>query len=137
MGIFESRDKPKYILCVSFLQSGDVITGDSNGNLVVWGRGTNTILKLVKNVHEGPIFSLCVLKDGGVISGGGKDGKLVHFDSGLARSGTESQVRNLVVAINDITYPINRVPSPRYCMEILFAFKCIKISKIFDYFRVV
>lgn len=97
MGIFESRDKPKYILCVSFLQSGDVITGDSNGNLVVWGRGTNTILKLVKNVHEGPIFSLCVLKDGAVISGGGKDGRLVHFDSGLARIGVESQVRNLML----------------------------------------
>ncbi|KAF2905825.1 hypothetical protein ILUMI_00361 [Ignelater luminosus] len=92
MGIFETRDKPKYVLCVSFLQSGDVITGDSNGNLVVWGRGTNTILRLIKNVHEGPIFSICVLKDGGVITGGGKDGRLVQFDSNLAKTGEESQI---------------------------------------------
>ncbi|KAK4886318.1 hypothetical protein RN001_002589 [Aquatica leii] len=92
MGIFESRDKPKFILCVSFLQSGDVITGDSNGNIVVWGRGTNTISKLVKNVHEGSVFSICVLKDGSVVSGGGKDGRMVQFDSNLERTGDESQI---------------------------------------------
>uniref|UniRef100_A0A1Y1MLA9 Uncharacterized protein n=1 Tax=Photinus pyralis TaxID=7054 RepID=A0A1Y1MLA9_PHOPY len=92
MGIFESRDKPKFILCVSFLQSGDVITGDSNGNIVVWGRGTNTIVKMVKNVHEGSIFSICVLKDGAVVSGGGKDGRMVQFDANLERTGEESQI---------------------------------------------
>lgn len=92
MGIFESRDKPKFVLCVGFLQSGDVITGDSNGNLAVWGRGTNTISKFIKNVHEGSIFSICVLKDGSVITGGGKDGRLVQLDSDLAKTGEESQV---------------------------------------------
>lgn len=97
MGIFEGRDKPKYVLCVSFLQSGDIITGDSNGNLVVWGRGTNTILKIIKNVHEGSIFSICVLKDGSVITGGGKDGRLVQFDSNLNRTGEESRVRILLL----------------------------------------
>lgn len=117
MGIFEGRDKPKYVLCISFLQSGDVITGDSNGNLVVWGRGTNTILKLVKNVHEGPIFSLCVLKDGGVVSGGGKDGRLVYFDSGPVRIGVESQVRSVMSAISFIIFSTNTVTLPGDCID--------------------
>lgn len=41
MGVFENRDKPKYVTCVAFNHLGDVITGDSNGSLIVWGRGKN------------------------------------------------------------------------------------------------
>lgn len=48
MGVFESREKPKYVTCIAFTQSGDVITGDSNGNIIVWGRGTNTISRFFK-----------------------------------------------------------------------------------------
>ncbi|XP_076252565.1 echinoderm microtubule-associated protein-like 2 isoform X2 [Rhynchophorus ferrugineus] len=87
MGIFETRDKPKYVTCVAFLQTGETITGDSNGNLAIWGRGTNTIWKLVKNVHEGSIFSICVSKDGSVITGGGKDGRVVQHDNNLKSVG--------------------------------------------------
>lgn len=39
MGTFESRDKPRYVTCVAFNQNGDVLTGDSNGNIIVWARG--------------------------------------------------------------------------------------------------
>ncbi|XP_028133736.1 echinoderm microtubule-associated protein-like 2 isoform X1 [Diabrotica virgifera virgifera] len=92
MGIFESRDKPRYVTCVSFLQSGEAITGDSSGNLAVWGRGTNTIFKYVKHVHEGSIFSICVTKDGSFITGGGKDGRLVEFSPNLNMTGVVSQV---------------------------------------------
>ncbi|XP_066252932.1 echinoderm microtubule-associated protein-like 2 isoform X1 [Euwallacea similis] len=92
MGIFETRDKPKYVTSVAFLQSGETITGDSNGNLAVWGKGTNTIWKLIKNVHDGGVFSICVLKDGSVITGGGKDSKIVQFDYNLIRTGIVSQI---------------------------------------------
>ncbi|XP_045451782.1 echinoderm microtubule-associated protein-like 2 [Melitaea cinxia] len=92
MGIFETRDKPKYVTCLGFNHNGDVISGDSNGNLIVWGRGTNTIQKLVRGVHEGAVFSICSLKDGGVVSGGGKDGRLVLFDADLNASGTENVI---------------------------------------------
>ena len=27
------------MLCVTFLEGGDVVTGDSGGNLYVWGKG--------------------------------------------------------------------------------------------------
>lgn len=92
MGIFETRDKPKYVTCVAFLQTGETITGDSNGNLAIWGRGTNTIWKFIKNIHEGPIFTICVLKDGSVLTGGGKDGRIVEFNYNLAMTGVVSQI---------------------------------------------
>ncbi|XP_050301345.1 echinoderm microtubule-associated protein-like 2 isoform X3 [Anthonomus grandis grandis] len=92
MGIFETRDKPKYVTCCAFLQTGETITGDSNGNLEIWGRGTNTIWKMIKNVHEGGIFSICVLKDGSVITGGGKDSRIVKFDCNLGKTGVVSQI---------------------------------------------
>ncbi|XP_015834813.1 echinoderm microtubule-associated protein-like 2 isoform X3 [Tribolium castaneum] len=91
MGIFETRDKPKYVTCVAFLQTGETMTGDSSGNLEIWGRGTNTIWKFIKNVHEGPIFSICVLKDGSIVTGGGKDGRIVLFDPTLQKLG-ETQI---------------------------------------------
>lgn len=96
MGIFETREKPKYVTCVAFLQTGETITGDSNGNLAVWGRGTNTIWKFIKNVHEGGVFSICVSKDGSVITGGGKDGKIIEFDSNLTLTGLISQVSKII-----------------------------------------
>ncbi len=54
--------------------------------------GKNTISKVVKNVHEGSVFSICVLKEGSIITGGGKDGKIVQFDSNLQPTGVEAQV---------------------------------------------
>ncbi|XP_033208456.1 echinoderm microtubule-associated protein-like 2 isoform X4 [Belonocnema kinseyi] len=94
MGVFESREKPRYVTCVAFNQSGDVLTGDSNGNVIVWARGTNTIARLVKNLHEGSIFSICVLKNGSIVTGGGKDGRIIHFDQSLNMTGEEAQIED-------------------------------------------
>ncbi|XP_049825884.1 echinoderm microtubule-associated protein-like 2 isoform X2 [Aethina tumida] len=91
-GVFETRDKPKYVTAVAFLQTGETITGDSNGNLAVWGRGTNTIWKFKKGAHDGGVFSICVTKDGSVITGGGKDGRVFMFDSGLNQTEEWSQI---------------------------------------------
>ncbi len=63
-GLFDQRDKPKYVTCLAFSFTGDVITGDSNGNVFIWGRGYNAVTKALRKVHDGPIFSICVLKDG-------------------------------------------------------------------------
>lgn len=49
MGVFEQgRDKPKYVTCMAFSASGDVITGDSNGSIIIWGRGTNVINRFLR-----------------------------------------------------------------------------------------
>ncbi|XP_028161969.1 echinoderm microtubule-associated protein-like 2 isoform X3 [Ostrinia furnacalis] len=92
LGVFDSRDKPKYVTCLGFNQSGDVLSGDSNGNIIVWGRGTNTVAKLVRGVHEGAIFSICCLKDGRILSGGGKDGRIVAFDAEVNALGVENVI---------------------------------------------
>lgn len=115
MGVFEGREKPKYVTCISFTQNGDVISGDSNGNVIVWGRGTNIITRFFKyvchlltnghwfnenifcclhfrKVHDGSIFSLCSLKDGRLASGGGKDGRIVLFDVDMNPTSVEMEV---------------------------------------------
>ncbi|XP_029427947.1 echinoderm microtubule-associated protein-like 2 isoform X2 [Rhinatrema bivittatum] len=79
-GIFEKHEKPKYVLCVAFTENGDVLTGDSSGNLYVWGKGGNRITHAVLGAHEGGIFSLCVLKNGTIVTGGGKDRKVILWD---------------------------------------------------------
>uniref|UniRef100_A0A1B0C8Z4 Uncharacterized protein n=2 Tax=Lutzomyia longipalpis TaxID=7200 RepID=A0A1B0C8Z4_LUTLO len=43
-------------------------------------------------VHDGSIFSLCALKDGGIVSGGGKDGRLVLFDADLNVLGAQAAI---------------------------------------------
>ncbi|KAL1138870.1 hypothetical protein AAG570_008932 [Ranatra chinensis] len=92
MGVFANREKPKYVTCLAFTHTGDVLSGDSNGNIIVWTRGTNTIARMISHVHEGPIFSLCVVKDGSIISGGGKDGMIKQMDSNLQSTGYETQI---------------------------------------------
>ncbi|XP_064408711.1 echinoderm microtubule-associated protein-like 2 [Latimeria chalumnae] len=110
-GLFEKQEKPKYVLCVAFAESGDVLTGDSSGNLIVWGKGGNRISHAVQGAHEGGIFSLCVLKDGSVVSGGGKDRKVILWSRdyqkvqeqevseafGPVRTVTEGKVESLFI----------------------------------------
>ncbi|XP_023207042.1 echinoderm microtubule-associated protein-like 2 isoform X2 [Xiphophorus maculatus] len=79
-GLFEKHEKPKYVLCVAFAENGDAITGDSSGNLYIWAKGGNRISQVVSGAHEGGIFSVCVLKDGTMVSGGGKDRKVALWD---------------------------------------------------------
>uniref|UniRef100_A0A8C5CQ23 EMAP like 2 n=1 Tax=Gadus morhua TaxID=8049 RepID=A0A8C5CQ23_GADMO len=79
-GLFEKHEKPKYVLCVAFAENGDAITGDSSGNIYVWAKGGSRISQAVAGAHEGGVFSLLVLKDGTMVSGGGKDRRVVLWD---------------------------------------------------------
>uniref|UniRef100_A0A8C5SYM0 EMAP like 2 n=1 Tax=Laticauda laticaudata TaxID=8630 RepID=A0A8C5SYM0_LATLA len=90
-GIFEKHEKPKYVLCVAFTENGDTVTGDSGGNLYIWGKGRlleSTRPKAPKvgdpcyetkrpRAHEGGIFGLCVLRNGTILTGGGRDRRVV------------------------------------------------------------
>uniref|UniRef100_A0A6Q2Y6X8 HELP domain-containing protein n=1 Tax=Esox lucius TaxID=8010 RepID=A0A6Q2Y6X8_ESOLU len=78
-GLFEKQEKPKFVLCVTFSENGDSITGDSSGNILVWGKGTNRISHAIQGAHEGSVFTLCMLRNGTLVSGG-KDRKLVSWD---------------------------------------------------------
>ncbi|XP_063957676.1 77 kDa echinoderm microtubule-associated protein isoform X1 [Lytechinus pictus] len=87
-GIFEKYDKPKFVLSLAFTGNGDVITGDSNGNMYIWGKGNTRISQAVLGAHEGGIFSLCVMNDGQILSGGGKDKKVVLWTADYQQSET-------------------------------------------------
>ena len=52
----------------------------------------NAVTKALRKVHDGPIFAICVLKDGSVVTGGGKDRRLVQFDASYRKSGLEAEV---------------------------------------------
>uniref|UniRef100_A0A7N8XA41 EMAP like 1 n=1 Tax=Mastacembelus armatus TaxID=205130 RepID=A0A7N8XA41_9TELE len=79
-GLFEKQEKPKFVLCVTFAENGDTITGDSSGNILVWGKGTNRISHVIQGAHEGSIFALCMLRNGTLVSGG-KDRRLISWDN--------------------------------------------------------
>lgn len=87
VGLFDKAHKAKYVLCVAFNDLGELLTGDSNGNIMVWPRGSNKASRVIENAHEGPVFSICAMKDGTVISGGGKDRLLAEWSSDLEPTG--------------------------------------------------
>uniref|UniRef100_A0A7N4V0B3 Echinoderm microtubule-associated protein-like 3 n=1 Tax=Sarcophilus harrisii TaxID=9305 RepID=A0A7N4V0B3_SARHA len=92
-GVFGKYKKPKFVPCFVFLPDGDILTGDSEGTILTWGRsppdsrtpgrgGTFGIIAQTR-AHEGSIFALCLLRDGTVLSGGGRDRRLVQWGPGL------------------------------------------------------
>lgn len=42
--------------------------------------GTNRISYAIQGAHEGGIFALCMLRDGTLVSGGGKDRRLISWN---------------------------------------------------------
>ncbi|CAL8297732.1 unnamed protein product [Merluccius merluccius] len=92
-GIFGKYEKPKFIQCLAFLSTGDILTGDSGGVLLVWtrtateppsGKGPKAyqIVRQVK-AHEGSVFTLCQMRNGTLLTGGGKDHKIILWDHDL------------------------------------------------------
>uniref|UniRef100_A0A672HVE1 Uncharacterized protein n=1 Tax=Salarias fasciatus TaxID=181472 RepID=A0A672HVE1_SALFA len=95
-GIFGKYKKPKFIQCFIFSLTGDVLTGDSEGNILTWGKSAADIKTLGKGAketfqimrqtkaHEGSVFTLCPLQGGALLSGGGKDRKIIRWSADLA-----------------------------------------------------
>nr|XP_006812207.1 PREDICTED: echinoderm microtubule-associated protein-like 1-like [Saccoglossus kowalevskii] len=102
-GVFEKYEKPKFVLCIAFADNGDIISGDSNGNIFVWGRGNNRIYYAVPGAHEGPVFGLCVMKDGTLLSGGGKDRKILAWDRRYIQTNVEKELPELTGPIRTIS----------------------------------
>ncbi|XP_032355366.1 echinoderm microtubule-associated protein-like 1 isoform X5 [Etheostoma spectabile] len=103
-GLFEKQEKPKFVLCVTFAENGDAITGDSSGNILVWGKGSNRISHVIQGAHEGSIFALCMLRNGTLVSGG-KDRMLISWD------GSYQQIQT--VEVPELFGPIRTVAEGR------------------------
>ncbi|KAK2921482.1 echinoderm microtubule-associated protein-like 4 isoform X1 [Channa argus] len=92
-GIFGKYEKPKFVQCLAFLSTGDILTGDSGGVMLVWTRSSTEtpnskgprafqISRQVK-AHEGSIFCMCEMRSGTLLTGGGKDRKIILWDHEL------------------------------------------------------
>lgn len=91
-GLFDKYDKPKFVLNLAFNDFGDAITGDSNGNIVIWPRGSNRPLRTIYNAHTGGVFTILSLSDGRFLTGGGKDRRIVEWDQEFNRTGIEAEL---------------------------------------------
>lgn len=40
LAVFQKYEKPKFVQCLAFLSTGDILTGDSGGVLLVWTRSS-------------------------------------------------------------------------------------------------
>ena len=54
-------------------------------------------------MHDGPIFSICVLKDGSIITGGGRDSRIVKFDTLYRKTGMEAQLPEHLGSIRTVS----------------------------------
>ncbi|NWZ90945.1 EMAL3 protein, partial [Nesospiza acunhae] len=91
-GIFGKYKKPKFIQCFLFDAAGALLTGDSEGNILTWtrtpGKGGKVPPEMYQigqqtRAHEGSVFALCRRRDGTVLSGGGKDRRLLSWSPSL------------------------------------------------------
>ncbi|XP_006141369.1 echinoderm microtubule-associated protein-like 4 isoform X2 [Tupaia chinensis] len=93
-GIFGKYEKPKFVQCLAFLGNGDVITGDSGGVMLIWskttveptpGKGPKGVYQISKQIkaHDGSVFTLCQMRNGMLLTGGGKDRKIILWDHDL------------------------------------------------------
>lgn len=116
MGLFESStvassnfkvEKPKYILCLSFTSNGEVISGDSEGNIIFWNHKECKINRIIKEAHEGSIFSILYVQNQqnlngtassssfssiSMITGGGKNGRLIEWNQDYQKTGRILQI---------------------------------------------
>ncbi|XP_029326735.1 echinoderm microtubule-associated protein-like 4 isoform X6 [Mus caroli] len=93
-GIFGKYEKPKFIQCLAFLGNGDVLTGDSGGVMLIWsktmvepppGKGPKGVYQINRQIkaHDGSVFTLCQMRNGMLLTGGGKDRKIILWDHDL------------------------------------------------------
>ncbi|XP_055672102.1 echinoderm microtubule-associated protein-like 4 isoform X7 [Falco peregrinus] len=93
-GIFGKYEKPKFVQCLAFLGNGDVLTGDSGGIILIWGKttvestpgkGPKGVYQISRQIkaHDGSVFTLCQMRNGMLLTGGGKDRKIILWDHDL------------------------------------------------------
>uniref|UniRef100_A0A803V5F1 EMAP like 4 n=1 Tax=Ficedula albicollis TaxID=59894 RepID=A0A803V5F1_FICAL len=93
-GIFGKYEKPKFVQCLAFLGNGDVLTGDSGGIILIWskttveatpGKGAKGVYQISRQIkaHDGSVFTLCQMRNGMLLTGGGKDRKIILWDHDL------------------------------------------------------
>lgn len=102
-GLFDKYDKPKYVLCLAFNDQGDTVTGDSNGNIIIWPKGCNRPQRVIHDVHIGGVFSILAMKDSSYLTGG-RDRRIIEWDENFNRTGREAELPEHCGGVRYITY---------------------------------
>lgn len=102
-GLFDKYDRPKYVICFTFNDLGETITGDSNGNIIIWPRGSNKPKRIIRDVHYGGVFSILALKDGNYLTGG-RDRRIIEWDENFEPTGRQAELPEHCGGIRFITY---------------------------------
>ncbi|CAL4066981.1 unnamed protein product [Meganyctiphanes norvegica] len=84
-GIFGNNPRPKFVTAIAYLPSGELISGDTNGNLFKWEKGGNNVDKVIEGAHDGAILTIYVKEDGSMITGG-TDAKVVEWSADLEKT---------------------------------------------------
>ncbi|XP_041356137.1 echinoderm microtubule-associated protein-like 2 isoform X2 [Gigantopelta aegis] len=71
---YENYLRARFVICLTHNEKGDLITGDSNGTIYIWGGGGHKITNFVKHSHECPIFTVLYYRHH--VLSGGRDGTL-------------------------------------------------------------
>jgi U3 small nucleolar RNA-associated protein 4 len=70
--------KEIYVCALRVLKNGDIISGDSTGELKIWSGKTYTQMQRIKS-HDEDVFTLATSFDGTLIFSGGKDRRTVAY----------------------------------------------------------
>jgi len=84
-GIFGNNPRPKYVTTIAYLPSGELISGDTNGNLFKWEKGGNNVEQVIEGAHDGAVLTIMIKEDGSMITGG-TDGTLVEWSAELEKT---------------------------------------------------
>lgn len=90
-GLFDKYDKPKYVLCMTFNDLGETITGDSNGNVIIWPRGANKPRRIIRDAHPGGVFSVLAMRNGTYLTGG-RDRRVIEWDEVFEQTGRQVEL---------------------------------------------
>ncbi|CAH1772810.1 unnamed protein product [Owenia fusiformis] len=78
-GVFND-EVPKFVTSVAFAPNGDVISGDSNGSILIWSRNDSDQFAINRHIsdhmshaHHKSVFALCMKADGILLSGAGSE----------------------------------------------------------------
>lgn len=102
-GLFDKYSKPKYVLCLTFSDLGDTITGDSNGNIMIWPKGANRPSRVIHEAHQGGVFSIISMRTGTYLTGG-RDRRVVEWDEEFNTTGREAKLPEHCGGVRYITY---------------------------------
>uniref|UniRef100_A0A803T092 EMAP like 4 n=1 Tax=Anolis carolinensis TaxID=28377 RepID=A0A803T092_ANOCA len=134
-GIFGKYEKPKFVQCLAFLGNGEVLTGDSGGILLIWskttvegtaGKGSKGVYQISKQIkaHDGSVFTLCQMRNGMLLTGGGKDRKIILWDHDLTPE-REIEVGKIITVIENVLHFASFGPGG----EIHYVNICVSVSR--------